>query len=281
MFLLVPATLAWAQPASPRPPAIDPATGLPVGAAAPTSFDPATGLPVAPSWIDPKWNDPELVLTNVSYDALPLNEVAKQLREQFKDFFDILPMPHTFGQDWGADIFIQLQMRNVHASEIFNAMNLIFENDRTPVRWELKSGGGRPTVLLRVLPQVVPQSEPPQPPAPETHRMVYFVGNLLGDEKSGGMTMDQLVKTILEIWPADLGNAKDVIQFHNDAQLIVANGTRSQLDFIQQTLQALGRKAQGARPQDNDLKELEELGKVLQQEPYSNILKSIFKDDSK
>ena len=95
------------------------------------TFDPATGLPLAqpqpePQWIDPSWSDPNIVLTNVNYDSLPLSEVARDLRERFKNYFDILPMPKTFGQDWGSEIAIQLQMKNIKASDVFNAMNLVF-----------------------------------------------------------------------------------------------------------------------------------------------------------
>jgi len=44
----------------------------------PLAMDPATGLPVppAPSWKDPNWKDPDKVLTDVSYDSLPLLEIA-------------------------------------------------------------------------------------------------------------------------------------------------------------------------------------------------------------
>jgi hypothetical protein len=304
-ILLVSLAATSAQPLAPDPrgPYTDPATGLPIApvpaasagnpqhrlqhftnlpAVAPAPIDPATGLPLpppAPPWMDDNWSDPNIVLTNVSYDGLPLSEVARDLRERFKGQFDILPMPKTFDREWGNEITFQLQLKNVRASEVFNAMNLVFENDRTPVRWELKASG-HPLVLLRVLPEAAPQ------PAPEnthqaTPRMVYFVGNLVGDEKSGGMTMEQIIKTIEEIWPADLGKPEEVIQFHKEAQMLIVNGTRIQVDFIQQTLQALGRKADLSRPKDNDLKDLEELGKVLQKEPYSNILKTIFNSGQK
>jgi hypothetical protein len=229
-------------------PVINPATGLPLTGSTPApAIDPNTGLPIAapaePQWIDSNWRDPNIVLTNLSYDHLPVSEVAKDLRERFKNDFDILPMPTTYGQDWGNQIDIQLQLRNVKASDVFNAMNLVFENDRTPVRWELKFNGNRPVALLRVLPEGAPQPVLPSPKPADTHRMVFFIGNLLGDEKSGGMTMDQIIKTIYEIWPSDFGKPEGIIQFHNDAQLLVVNGTRDQIDFIQQTLNALRQKA--------------------------------------
>lgn len=252
LILIASLALAPAQPQPPRGPVINPATGLPFAAGAP-AIDPATGLLAQPQpepqWIDSNWRDPDTVLTNLSYDNLPVSEVAKNLREKFKNDFDILPMPTAYGQDWGNQISIQLQLSNVKASEIFNAMNLVFENDRTPVRWELKWTGRRPIVQLRVLPEGAPLPFPPQPAPPETHRMVYFVGNLLGDEKSGGMTMEQIVKTISDVWPADFGRPDGVIQFHQEAQLIVVNGTRDQLEFIQQILSALRQKVNAANSQ--------------------------------
>ena len=250
LFLLISLAVAPAQPAPPTPPEVNPATGLPAPGGWLT-IDPTTGLPLpppAPQWIAPNWIDPNIVLTNVVFDGLPLSEVARYLREQFKDrfnnnSFDFLPMPKTFSKDWGNET-IQLQLNNVRASDIFNAMNLVFENDRTLLRWELKQSVTpahhvNRWVQLRVLPEAAP-TDVPQTKPPEKHRMVYFVGNLLGDEKSGGMTMEQLTKTILKIWPMELSNQPDrILQFHEDAQLLVVNGTREQLDFIQQTLNAL------------------------------------------
>lgn len=222
---------------------VSPTTGLPIGQN-PPAIDPNTGLPLPtpePQWIDPNWGDPDIVLTNVDFNGLPLSEVANQLRERFNGTFDILPMPHAFNHDWGSEISVQLQLRNVRASDIFNAMNLVFENDRTPVRWELKATP-HPLVLLRVL----PQAESPPPPA-DMHRMVYFVGDLIGDEKSGGMTMDQIVEAIKDIWPADLGKPDEVIQFHAQAQLLVANGTREQLEFLNQAIAGLHQRAEWHR----------------------------------
>ena len=128
---------------------------------------------------------------------MPLSEVARHLRERFKDSFDVLANGN--GDIDPSAVMIRLQLKNVTASEVFNAMNLVFENDRTPLRWELKLNGKRPTALLRVLaepgrknppPAIDPTTGLPLPPQ-ETKRGVYFVGNLLGDEKYGGMTMEQ------------------------------------------------------------------------------------------
>jgi type II secretory pathway component GspD/PulD (secretin) len=191
-----------------------------------------------------------------------LSEVAKSLSEQFKQQFDVLLPAFRDGwqTDWQSEP-INLRLKNVTASEIFSAMNLVFENNRTPLRWELKLNGHRQIALLRVLVDPVQQVNPlAGTPTPEIKRRVYWVGNLIGDEKNGGMTMDQIIKTVTDVWsmsePSSNGvttSAQGVeisggkIQFHKDAQLLVVSGTPSQVDFVEQTLKALEQKAdQGA-----------------------------------
>ena len=227
------------------------------GPGASSAVDPNTGLPItmlqpAPQWMDPNWKDPDIVLTNVFYDGLPLSEVAHLLREGFKDSFDVLANGNS---DFDSSaVIIRLQLKNVTASEVFNAMNLLFENDRAPLRWELKLNGKRPTALLRVLAEPSPKNRPlaifdpatglpVPPPVPEPKRMVYFVGDLIGDAKSGGMTMEQIVKTVEEIWDMTY-HEPGVVQFHKDAQLLIVSGTPDQIAFVQQTLGALRVKVQ-------------------------------------
>jgi hypothetical protein len=174
---------------------------------------------------------------------------VRHLRERFKDSFDVLANGN--GDIDPSAVMIRLQLKNVTASEVFNAMNLVFENDRTPLRWELKLNGKRPTALLRVLtepghknplPAIDPTTGLPVPPQ-ETKRTVYFVGDMLGDEKSGGMTMEQIVKTVEEIWDMTY-HEPGVVQFHKDAQLLIVSGTPDQITFVQQTLGALRVKVQ-------------------------------------
>jgi len=137
---------------------------------------------------------------------------------------------------------IRIQLKNVTASEVFNAMNLVFETENTPMHWELKMNGNRPTVILRVFPGPfsVPQEQP--------RRHVFFVGELLGDEKTGGMTMEQLVKTISEVYEMSYGTSQGPIsnhlQFHKQAQLLIAMGTNEELSFVSETLAALRQKIQ-------------------------------------
>src|SRR6266850_1282291 len=113
--------------------AAQPATGLPI----PQTIDPNTGLPLSPSpsWKDPNWKDPDKVLKEVTYDALPLGEVALQLRKEFHDAFDILIPNHWQHPNNPAvslepqNLSIRMQLKNVTASEVFNAMNLMFEGE--------------------------------------------------------------------------------------------------------------------------------------------------------
>ena len=246
---------------------VTPAPSLP----APPTIDPATGLPILqPSapWKDPNWKDPDQVLPDCSYDGLPLSEVSKDLRDRFKNAFDVLtPYEWRNPGDPSRSIdpidpqsfLIRMRLKNVTASEVFNAMNLLFETENTPLRWELTMNGKRPTALLRVLSALVPvASVVPQPSPQEPQRMIYFVGELLADEKSGGMTMEQLIDTISEVYDmSDLSAGKTSpissnLKFHKQAQLLIAKGTVDQIRLLEQIIAALKQKAQlasgGRRP---------------------------------
>jgi len=218
------------------PPAIDPTTGLPIA----MTFEP---------WKDPDWKDPEKVLPSLNLEGLPLAEVVVNLREQFQNAFDVL-LPSKWDDPRDPSISIdpqsvpiKMQLKNVTASEVFNAMNLVFEAENTPLRWKLAMNGNRPTVLLRVIPNLVP-ARSPQPPPEQPQRKIFFVGDLLGEEKSGGVTIAKLVNTISEVYQMSYGSPKGVIQFHQEAQLLIVTGTVDQISFIQETLAALGQKMQ-------------------------------------
>lgn len=213
---------------------VDPATGLP------TTVDPTTGMPASHEWIDPAWDEPSLVLTNVYFDRLPLSEVARQLRDWFKGSFDVLPFPETGNTDWGLTI-INLKLTNVKASDVINAMNLLFENNKLPVRWQLVIYHDHPYLILRDIEPSPIKSGVNEPKI----RRIFFVGDLLGDEKAAGMTMDKLNQTIADLWTATFGSGPgDNINFHKEAQLLVFTGTQEQADFIQQALAALKQRSQ-------------------------------------
>jgi hypothetical protein len=241
---------AWVARAADNPPAAKPVRNLP----APPAIDPNTGLPLPPPRIDPNWKDPDKVLPEVVYDALPLGAVVEHLRQEFKGAFDIL-IPNGWqdpnNSQLTADpqaITIKMQLKHVTASEVFNAMNLLFETENSPYRWELKLNGNRSIAILRVLPELLHFPDPPRP-APPTARMVYFVGDLIGDDISGGMTMERLVKTVSDVYEMSFAhnNAKNVLQFHKDAQLVIVTGTSDEIGFVQQTLSALRAKMQAER----------------------------------
>lgn len=242
--------------------------GIPGTAAIPVMLDPTTGLPIqtGPKWDEANWKatnwqDPDIVLSNVVYDGLPLSQVARSLRDQFKEQFDIiLPGPgssvmYVNGQsipaeqrDWQEEEQVQLHLKNVTASEIFGAMNLLFEDNRTPLRWELKVNGHRQIALLRVLVDPVPQNVA-QPVQPTIHH-VYFVGDLIRDDTHAGMNMDEIIQTVLDVWK--MGNTGGGnIQFHKEAELLVVYGTPDQIAFVDQTLDALRQKVEMMRRNAN------------------------------
>src|SRR5947199_8579087 len=75
------------------------------GAPAPGAFEPTTGAPTAtmtitsgmmPEWKDANWKDPDIILSNVSYDSFPLGELAINLSSAVNEQFDVLlPSPSS------------------------------------------------------------------------------------------------------------------------------------------------------------------------------------------
>jgi hypothetical protein len=239
-----PAAYINSQSGLPQP--INPQTGLPEEV---TKLDPATGLPADGSppfkdtngvatWIDPSWNDPGTVVMSVSWDDLPLSEVANQLREQFTNYFDII-LPDSPRSD-PTQYSVHLRLKNVRASEIFNAMNLEFELDNTPLRWELTTNGSRPTALLRYLPQLAP-------PPPQQVRKIFFVGDIM-DENSGTNEMKKLqsISAVIELAWVKTGMLASGggVDTYPSGQLLIVSGTPDQVDLAEQTLRALKEKAE-------------------------------------
>lgn len=192
-----------------------------------------------PHWIAPNWPDPGIVLTNISFNDLTLREVVKDLRQGFKNQLHILPIPQTFEHDWG-DTRIQMRLENVKAREVFSVMNSSFERNQTPLRWELKMDENNlPIAQLRVLSEQIPPVE--------KIRKVYFIGDLLGDDKSSGMTIAQIEEIIMNIWPIPNDHPESILWFNKQAQLLIVHGTPEQQDYIEQTLKALRQKVDWER----------------------------------
>lgn len=255
LILIASITAVPAQLGPKDAPAVNSATGFPI----PTTIDPSTGLPTAkPQWISPNWKGPAKVLPRVRLEGLPVSEVARYLLQEFSNDFDVVipnaNIPNYTGNPVKSigDYPINLWLRNVTASELFRAMNLEFEAENTPVRWELTMNGNRPTAVIRVVPALLP----PAPKPPPLERKVIFVGDLLGNEKSGGMTMDQIIHTISQVW-SDAYGKPGKIQFYDPAQLLIVTGTPDQIDFVRQTIEALKQKVELARPKSAENKEIE------------------------
>jgi hypothetical protein len=186
-------------------------------------------------------------LTNVDFDGLPLSEVVRRLQDWFRGSFDVLSLPSDDSKNWG-DEQISLKLSNVKASDVINAMNLTFENNGAPVRWQLKVSGNHAFLILKLLHR---SSEDPAEGMPKIRR-IFFVGDLMGDARNPGMIMDKLNQTIADLWATSFGSAPtDNISFHKEAQLLVFTGTPEQADFIQQALAALKQRSTWVQLQSN------------------------------
>jgi len=234
--------LAAARPIQAGPNDAEPGAGrLPSAREANPGLGPSNRLNEPITIPEVVWEAPSNTLAQIDFD-LPLTEVVVRLRSQLSNEFDVV-LPYQSGSqfDWAVQE-IKLQLRNVTITEVFNAMNLMWAAAETPLRWQLMMNGKRPTALLRIL--EVPKAPAPPPeitamPGPE-QPMVFFVGDLLGDPKDGGMSMDQLVKTVVEV--SNMGIGGEHVFGHNDAQLIIVKGTSGDIGFVKNTLEALRQK---------------------------------------
>jgi hypothetical protein len=234
-------------PPPPRPVPIDPQTGLPESG---TDIDPATGLPAdgsppfkdangSATWIDPAWKDSDKILPSFSIPGWPVTEAVNRLREQFTNDFDII-LPSAIPGFDPSQVNVDLELKNVKASEIFSAMNLQFELNQSPLRWELTLNGSRPTAILRNLPRL----GPPPPPAPPQIRKVFSVAYMLGDYP-GTNDLDKLNEisyTIIHVW-GETGVRVGTVNTYPPGQLLIISGTADQVDLAEQTLRELGHKA--------------------------------------
>jgi hypothetical protein len=255
--------LAMPRASAQQPVPIDPQTGLPMPG---SNIDPATGLPLdgsppfkdkngSATWIDPAWQDPESfrlkVLPSVGLPQLPLSEVARYMREQFDNYFDVILPTAAAGID-PTQVNVELQLKNVTASEIFSAMNTQFELDRSPLRWELTFNGKRPTAILRYLPQLAP-SAPPLPPPPPEIRKVFYVGDILddypgADEAAKLASIETNIlscatgKGVVAVWGGKPRSGVKIAEYP-PGELLIVSGTADEVDLAEQTLLALKDKA--------------------------------------
>jgi hypothetical protein len=235
LLLLLSRGAAHAQNPTPPPPV----TTLTASAG---PLDPTTGLPQpGGGWISPDWTDPHITLPNVRYDGLPASEVAKDLRKLFNDSFDIVispgrmdPSGSVIGNDPGTEN-IRLELKNVTASELFRAMNLLLETENSPFRWQLLVNGNRPLVLFREVPELL-RGGPPAVTQKQT--AVVYVGDLVNN---GGLTLKQISDTLADV-NSKAFNGDISISFHDETQLVIVKGTSDQINLVHNTLNALKQK---------------------------------------
>jgi len=189
------------------------------------------------------------------FDGLTLSEVARSLSDQTKNQFDVL-MPGVIAlqeapagtglpveQIDPGGIPMKLRLKNVSIVEAFQAMNMLFEIDHTPVRWELVMNGHRPVAVLRGV------LEPKSPLAvPSVGHSVAYVGNLLGTPDLGRMSPDALCETLETTAEQTFPGSNTIkIKFHRGAELVVLSGTDEELRLMNEVLQALKDKVSDRR----------------------------------
>jgi hypothetical protein len=218
---------------------------------------PPTKLVVPPEWqVDGPAHD-------YNFDNLPLSEVTISLQEQTKHQFDVL-IPHGFvryaplpggppvEQEDPSNFAIKLRLKNVSIVEVFQAMNMLFEIEKWPCRWELVMNGHRPVAVLRPPeiepPPAVSAGDSPEARTQSVGHMVAYVGNLLGTPDAGRMTPvdlgDTLEQTANQTFP---GSITFKVQFHRGAELLVLSGTDEELRVMNEVLQALKERVSDRR----------------------------------
>lgn len=195
------------------------------------------------------WPELGQVVNSVDYESLPLEEVANHLLSAFKGEFDVVvpatiptvnPSTGTPEPMDVAAIPVRLRLQNVKASEIFNAMNLYFTANGTPLQWELLMNGTRPTAVLRAAAVVLPQ---PVKAAEPIERSVFFIGDFVDDNRPGKMPWKKLMETLEEINYRTYDKSGPKIAVHPKASLFVVTGEKEQISFIHSLLEALKQKA--------------------------------------
>ncbi|MGA3181368.1 MAG: hypothetical protein ABSF38_13600 [Verrucomicrobiota bacterium] len=227
--------------------------GLALAAAAPRSAaqPPPSGVPRLASPIPSPaakedqealkaWANIGPTATNIDFRDLPLSEVVRWLLEQFRNQFDVI-LP-TKGDDKHTTI-INLQLKNVQGADVFNAMNMLFETDKTPLHWKLVLNGNRPTAVLEVLETKSGLQSPAQ-------SSVFYISDLLPDKEGIGFAEGKLFEAISVVQnDAAKGEKPPRLAFHPDAGLLVVTGTPDQINLTQQTLSALHQKVDHDRKQ--------------------------------
>ncbi len=175
-------------------------------------------------------------LKDAEFNGLPLEEVARSVRNSATNAFDII-LP-TDRNDLPN---VTLQLRNVGPAQIFTAMNLQFEMDAQKWRWVPFLNGGRPTVALKSL------SQKPIPAVESKLRTtIFYCGDLL--LTSGAETrrkeMDDIAKSLAEMLSVARAQTSDQsphprISVDGRVEVLVVTATDDEIEVIKDFLTAL------------------------------------------
>jgi hypothetical protein len=190
----------------------------------------------------------EPVLAAIAFDGLPLSEVVKVVHSKFHGEFDVI-VP-----DSDDSIAIRLSLRNVTYSEIFDAMNQLFTAQQTPFFWSFMQNGSRPTFTL------MPRSSPNPTPEEERTHMVVYVGNSTTPDWPAEKMAELLSKIVLgedfgTLAGSDRSGPKFSVNLHKSAEILVLSGSKKQVQFAFEALEAIREKARQKAVQDARLRE--------------------------
>jgi len=214
-------------------------------------------------------------MPEANFDGVPLGEITKYLQKAYDYQFDVivperqvidepvaidpttglpLPAPAPRHIETG-DQIIELHLRNVTATEVFKAMNLLFEEQRNQLQWDLVMNGERSTAVLRVLDY--PEERETPPPPPPRKQAIFFVGDLIDSDDPNGLTLESLRHLLVEVWiqtpkvDEAFRDETPAINYHQKTELLIMLGTEDEINSVTQTLKALKDRAEwkAQRPQ--------------------------------
>lgn len=187
---------------------------------------------------------PEIIL-----EGTPLNEVARNTAKIFNNQFDLILPPADPDL---SPMAVQMQLKDVRAIEVFNAMNSYFEVQKLPARWKLTLNGSRPTAILGM--ERLQAAATPPAETEKIGQTVFSIPDILcaSSPASDKQTADNLEDTVAAALD-DLqkpGHAKvnapggPIIKVHAQAGILVFSGTWEETQLVRSTLQALKDTAQ-------------------------------------
>jgi len=179
-----------------------------------------------------------------AFNGMPLDEVAQRIVNIFKNQFDlILPADSDL-----STIPVKLELKNVNAIEIFNALNIYFETGNIPAHWKLTLNGSRPTALLEMK-----KPKETAPAEPERKHTVFSIADILysNGPKVPPERVDETMEAVNAVLqdiqkpntPAVNTPGGPQLKIHMQAGILVFTGTSEETELVRSTLQALTQTA--------------------------------------